>query len=203
MSLVGSRWSDTLFGSLTGKGFVGIAERRFTDAVGLGSVAHVVGKPFATTDVGLVPSAGPAPGAGVGVVGFSQSLVSDDVFNESVSRFGTQGIRLRDVCDSIGETCVAEMNQATLTSVHTPVFAGTGTIVPGSIGVVGPDWGTSIFGVGVGLQFQGIRWNDWSQAIGIGQAMNVQNFGTGSVVISGSPSGIPVPGAGAGTGTIS
>lgn len=200
MALDGSRWSGTLFAALQAKGFMGSRLQDFTDAVGKGSVTHVVGKSFTTLDVGTVPGNG--VGTGVGIIGFAPSQISSLIFSFCQGA-GFTGSRLRDVCDAVGQAASVEMALASLSSIDAPVFLGVGNIVPGSIGVDGGGWGSSIQSVGSGENFIGSKWPDFAQALGKGQALPVQSTGTGILAITGSPSGVPVPGTGNGSGTIS
>ena len=194
----GSNWSTTLLASLGGKGFVGTRLSDFTDAVGNGGQSHVVGKPFTTTDVGTVPGTG--AGTGTGIVGMVAAAISSLIFAAASASFGQFGTRLMDVTDSIADACLSEMALATLTSTHSPVFAGTGTVDVGSIPVVAAGWGTAIFAAAP--SFLGTQWNNFAQALGE-QATNVLAAGTGTVTIAGSPSGDPSGGAGTGVGVIS
>ena len=198
MSLVGANWSNTLFASLSGKGFTGSKLMDFTDAVGIGSVTHVVGKGFTTTDVGLGPGAG--AGIGTGVTALTSSVISAAIFNAAASAFGQTGSKLQDVCDSIGDACVSEMANATLTSTHAPVGVGTGVVDVGSVAVDAPGWGSDIESQGSGAGFIGSEWPNFATAIGIGCAQDVLASGTGTVVISG---GGALPAAGVGVGTVS
>jgi len=200
MSLVGSRWSSNLAGKLAAKGFIGARLHLFTDAVGNGSQQHTVGKPFATQDVGTIPGIGAGTGTGITVGG---AAASSNIF-ALASAAGFVGRRLQDICDACGQTLQDEYGQATLTSNHTPVFLGVGTIVQGSIAVIGPLWGTQIQSLGTGENFIGQKWPDFALALGAGQAQEVLAHGTGTVTIVGGPtSPTPVPGAGAGVGVVS
>ncbi len=205
MALSGAAWSSALFASLQGKGFTGSRLMDFTDAVGIGSVNHVVGKTFTTTDTGLVPGIG--TGTGVGVTGLSSAAISSAVFSLAVGFFGQAGARLQDICDSIGDICVAQMALATLTSNHTPVFSGSGVVDVGSISVVPSGWAGSVNSEGAGNGFIGSQWPNFATAIGQGQASQVIATGTGNVTISGTFTGStppgPVPGSGSGAGVIS
>jgi len=201
MPIVGSAWSTELLGTLSANGFVGSELNNFTDAIGSGSAGHVVGQTFTTTDVGTVPGAG--VGVGVGIIGVDAIYISNQIYSYSVASFGQAGSKLKDVCDALGSACSNQMALATLASTHNPVFAGTGIVDIGSISVVGSDWGSLIQSFGSGSGFIGGSWPDWAEAIGKGQAEGVIQDGTGNVVITGAPSGIPVPGAGTGTGVIS
>lgn len=201
MPLIGSAWSTELFSELTSKGFVGTELNNFTDAIGNGSVNHVVGQTFTTTDAGSVSGSG--SGVGVGVTGLDPVYISNQIFSYSVASFGQSGTKLKDVCDALANTCKSQMEIATLTSVHSPVFAGVGNIDIGSISVVGLDWGSEIESQGSSSGFVGVKWSDWAESIGVGQADGVILNGTGIVSISGSPSGPPSPGGGTGSGVIS
>lgn len=203
MAIVGTVWAAELYTQLQGKGFLGSALMDFCTAVGQGSENHVVGQTFDTVDVGSIPSAGPAPGSGVGISGFSDADISNAVFARCVAAFGQAGSKLKDVCDAIGLSCLSQMALADLSSLHSPVFLGSGTITPGSLSIDGAGWGGEIDTEGLGLSFNGLHWPDFADAIGQGQADHVQPEGTGTVTIAGAPSGPPVPGAGTGSGSIS
>ncbi len=198
MSLVGPRWSSNLDGKLAAKGFVGARLHLFTDAVGNGSQQHSSGKSFSTQDVGTVPGAGQGSGTGITVNGAN---AANNIFALATAA-GFMGQRLHDVCDACGQTLQDEYAQATLQSVDAPVFLGVGTIVQGSIAVVGPMWGTQIQSLGTADNFIGQRWPDFSNAIGSGQAQEVIANGTGTLTIVGS-GGTPSPGSGSGVGTMS
>jgi hypothetical protein len=195
----GPGWSTDLYGLLTGIGLLGSKLHEFTDAVGLGSASHVVGKTFVTVDVGTVPGAG--VGTGTGITGLSASTISSTIYSMAVLSFGQAGSRLKDTCDQIAAACVAQMALATLATVDSPVYLGGGTITPGTIAVIPAVWGATI--QSQAPNFLGSQWPNFAAAIGTGMGENVQSSGTGSLVIVGSPSGAPVPGGGAGGGTIS
>lgn len=205
MPLIGAAWGSDLMGRLSGAGFVGSKLSVLTNAVGNGSVLHVVGKSFATVDVGLIPGIG--VGVGVGVTALSASAISAEIFSECVSTFGQSGSKLKDFCDAMAASCVAQMALATLTSNHTPVFSGAGTVTVGSIGVVPAGWGSSIQGLGAAAGLVGSQWANWATAIGKGHGNGVKNTGTGTVTIAGSFTGSvppgPLPGGGSGSGIIS
>jgi len=194
----GSSWSTFLFASLQSKGFVGSRLMDFTDAVGNGGQSHVVGKAFTTTDTGTIPGTG--SGTGTGITGLIAATISSLIFAASSAIFGQFGSRLMDVTDSVGDAAVAELALALLTSTHSPVFAGSGVVDIGSIPVVAAAWGSAI--QAAAPSFLGGQWPNFAQALGE-QATHVLANGTGSVTITGSPTGAPVPGVGTGSGTIS
>jgi len=198
MSLSGSAWSADLFGILSGMGMTGPNLMDFTDAVGIGSTTHVVGKAFVTVDVGL--TAGSGSGIGTGITGIVGATVASAIFSDAVAAFGQSGPSLQDICDAIGQALVTEMGSASLTSTHSPVFLGAGTITAGSITVSGSPWGSSV--QSAAPSFIGPSWADFAGAIGTGSASGFSSA-TGSVVISGAPPPFPAPGGGSGSGTIS
>lgn len=203
----GASWTNTLYGKLTAMGFRGRRLRELCEAVGMASEGHVVGKPFATADVGQIFNSPPfAPGAGVGITALDGALATSTTFAACQAAFGHAGRRLHDFCEAFGQTLPIEMLTATLTSQHMPVFDGVGTVVVGSIGVSEGPWGSLIESEGRSRQFRGRLWPDFAAAMGKGYATEVLQQGTGTVVIAGSYGGSfppgPLPGAGAGTGVI-
>jgi len=194
----GSNWSSTLQASLAGKGFVGSRLSDFTDAVGNGGFIHVTGKPFATTDTGTIPGNG--VGVGAGVTGLIGATISTLIFALATGFFGQSGSKLLDVTDSVGDAAVTELALAQLNSTHTPVFSGAGIVDVGSIAVVPSGWGTAIDAAAP--SFLGSEWTNFADAVGQGQGTHVLAAGTGAVVITGSPTGPTVPGAGTGVGVV-
>lgn len=198
MSLSGAAWSADLYSRLVYYGFDGARTHDFTDAVGLGSALHLIGKPFTTVDVGLTPGAG--VGTGTGISGLDAFTIGDQIFSNCVEAFGQSGSVLLDFCRIIGASCVSQMGTATLTSTHAPVYLGQGSINAGTVIVIPQLWGLSILTQGASLQ--GSQWPNFANAIGMGMGTNVLNSGSGTVDIVGG-GGPPVLGAGVGAGTIS
>lgn len=199
MALSVSAWSSSLQAKLAAKGFTGTKTADFALAVATGSVAQIVGKPFATMDVGLTPGSG--IGNGTGITGLSVSAISSLIFSTASGLFGSSGPKLQDLCDAVAEACVEQLGLATLTSTHTPVYLGSGTIVVGSIPIIANQMANAI--QAGAPSFIGPQWPNLAQAIAVGQATGILTSGSGSVTIVGAPTGIPVPGAGAGVGVIS
>ncbi len=181
------------------RGFNGSSVPEFSSAVGAGSVSALVGAPFTTQDTGTVPGAG--TGTGAGITGVVEATVSNAIFAALLSAFGQSGSKTQDLCDAVAEALVEQIGLATLTTTNAPVFAGTGVVVIGSIGVSGSVWGSGI--QGNAPSFLGASWPDIATEIGNGCANGVISSGTGSVIITGSPSGPTSPGVGTGTGNIS
>jgi len=201
MSLSGSSWSSSLYSKLTAKGMCGSELNNFCDIVGNGSTEHVIGKSFETMDTGTVPGNG--IGIGTGIIGLIESDIKNQMYQECVGSFGQAGTSLLDFCEAVAASCVDQMALATLNSTHNKVFLGTGLIVVGSIAVIPSGWGDSIKAKGVASTMQGTMWGAMAEAMGDAMANGVLSGGTGSVVISGSPSGIPSSGTGTGIGVIS
>lgn len=193
--------SGLLQAAMAGRGYTGPDMPNFADAIGNGTVSSIVGKAFSTTDTGTVPGAG--VGTGTGITGLVEATLSAALFSGFVAAFGQAGPDLPDIADDLATALVQELALASLASTHTPVFAGTGTLVVGSIAVVAAAMGAAIEAEGVGAGFLGMNWGDAAGVIGDEYAGAMIAQGTGTVTITGSPSGTPAPGAGTGTGTIS
>lgn len=197
--LDGPGWSADLFARLSALGHAGSSLHDFTDADGIGSATYLTGKGFTTADVGTVPGVG--AGIGTGITGLTQSTLAMTMYNNSVAQFGQAGSELFDTCNQIAASCIAQIALATLATVNSPVFAGVGTVVVGSIAVVPADWGSAIQTQGASLQ--GSEWGNYAQVLGAAKANAVLSSGTGTVTITGSPISTPGPGTGVGTGTLS
>jgi hypothetical protein len=192
-------WASTLQGILSGKECSGPSLPDLCKAIGTGSVMHLAGKTFQTIDVGTTVGAG--VGTGAGLSGVVPDTVAMTIASTAKGLFKTDGgPKLQDICDAIAQCLVQQLATITLTSAHAPVFVGAGTVVPGSIPVVGEAWGSAIAGA---CSFNGPQWPNFAKAIGMGCAAGLATA-TGAVVILGSPAiPVPVPGAGAGTGALS
>lgn len=200
MPMLGSNMSSTIFTALSAAGFAGSNLLNFTLAIGNGTVGALVGLPFPTTDVGTVPGVG--AGSGVGLTGPVAPALSAAILSGLVAAFGQAGEDLPDVTDALADGLITELGLATLTSTHAPVFLGTGTIPPGAITASASLISGQIESEGVSRGFLGDSWPDLADVIGQ-EFANAMALATGSIVITGSPAGTPVPGAGTGSGTIS
>lgn len=198
MALSPSVLASLIQANLAGYGANGSNLGVFCTAVATGIVMSVVGKTFTTIDVGTVPGVG--TGTGIGITGLSSSIMK----STALGLMSSQGENAPNLMQAITDAVVAHLSTAaTLSSVHTPVFLGTGTIVPGSIAVIPAEMSSNIDSQLQANGAQGENRTQLATAIGTGVAMNILSLGSGIVVITGSPTGIPVPGAGSGTGTIS
>lgn len=192
--MAGQDWSNALTAAFQAAGFQGQNLSDFSDAVGMGSVEYLETVTYETADVGLV--AGSGAGTGVGLTGIPPSVVALSIFDAGVERFGQAGESLLDLADIIASVLVEELDQVMLSSTHSPVHAGVGTIVIGSFSAVGADWGLGI--EEQAPSFQGQHWGDFAESIGIGCTEGIQ-LATGTVAISGAGTGFPGAGTGAGT----
>jgi hypothetical protein len=198
--MLGAHMTGTIIGTMTAAGLIGTSVPSFAMAIGDGSITPIIGAAFTTTDIGTVPGAG--VGTGLGLTGPVDSLISQAIFAGLVSKFGSAGDSLLDITDSVAGAFVAELALATLTSTHTPVFAGSGTIVVGSISVPASAIADMIEANGVANGFLGDSWPDIAEVVGQEFSSGLA-LATGSVVIAGAPTGTPAPGAGTGSGSIS
>jgi len=170
---------------------------KFCNAVASGIVMSIVGKAFVTADAGSVSGSG--TGVGVGILGLSASTME----STALSLMSSRGVNASPLMQSIMQAVVSHLSSsASLVSVDSPVFIGTGTIVVGSIAVSASEMSNNIDSQ---LEAQGaVGSNRTELATDIGTAIveNILSSGTGTLTITGS-GGSPSPGSGSGTGTIS
>jgi len=206
MALSGSALSGLIQSELSGKGFTGVQLTPFCNALGNGIVDATTGiLTFTTTDTGTIPGTG--TGSGTGVLGLSESNISSLAYNTGQGFWASfqnngPGIKWQDVCDAVATAVVAHFTSAaTLTSTHSPVFAGTG-LVTAYAGVAIPAMKATIVAAAPG------SWASWrmpelAEAIATGVVTELLSHTPASAVtITGSPAGIPVPGAGTGSGVV-
>lgn len=192
--------AGTLLSTLGSFGYSGPDLPNFTQAVGMGSQASVVGKAFATVDAGVVPGVG--QGTGTGLVGFVPGSVSGLIISLATSAFGGAGPDLATVALAIEQALISESLNASLSSNHAPVFLGVGTVTPGSVSVVGSEWGSNVNAQGVSRGFLGSDWAGMADAIGQGCAGGFSTV-TGTVTITEVSHTEPTsPGAGVGSGVV-
>jgi len=196
MPMVGSNMATNIENIMKAASLVGDSTAKIANVVGNGSVSGIVGLPFSTTDVG--PTAGAGSGTGTGII-ISPSFLTSAIYAKlQVLGPGTSNAL---IANAVGTAMSMEAAKASLSSTHGPVFAGTGTVIPGSIPVVGPVLGLSIFSQGLSKGFLGASWPIISNAFGMGLSEGWL-IGLGSVIITGG--GAPgSPGAGVGIGIIS
>ena len=197
MALSASTLGSLIDANLSGFGATGYNRTIFSNAVAAGIVMSIVGKSFATTDVGTVPGTG--VGSGTGIVGLS----SPNMVSVAIAAMPSTGVNANPLMQAIMNAVVSHLAaSATLTSTHTPVFAGTGTIVVGSIPVIIAEMSGNIDSQLSGAGAVGVNRTVLSNAIATGIVTEILAAGTGTVTISGSPGGVPSPGGGSGTGVI-
>jgi hypothetical protein len=196
MPLVAPLMVTQIAAALVSKGFIGVNTPLLAQALGLGSVLSLVGKPFSTTDTGSGPSAG--VGVGVGLQGVSAGALKTLLLTSATSKGLVPTPQLQDLFGAYADALVAQLALATLTSAHTPVFVGSGTIV-GGITVPAPAWASAI--QSQAPTFVGTNWPVLCSVFGEASSQAMLTA-TGTVVISGPPPPTPAPAVGQGTGTI-
>lgn len=198
MGLSSSTLGSMIDANLTSAGANGYNKIPFSTAVAQGIVMSIVGKSFATTDVGTVPGSG--TGNGTGIVGLSSS----NMVNTALGVMTSTGVNAQPLMQAIMTAVVSHLSSsATLSSSHTPVYLGTGTVNIGSIAVVTSEMASNIQSRLANAGAVGVNMPNLSLAIATGIVTEILAAGTGTVTITGSPSGTPSPGAGSGTGVIS
>lgn len=201
MSLSASTLGSLIDANLLSEGANGYNRTVFSNALAAGIVMSISGKSFNTADVGLVPGIG--VGAGIGVVG----LVSSNMVNTAIAAMPTTSYNAIPMMRAIMNAVVTHLgNAAVLTSNHTPVYQGVGTIVIGSIPVSISEMTTNIDNQLTLAGANGYNRNILSQCISTGIVDEILSAGTGTVTITGTFTGSPIPGplpgAGAGVGVI-
>jgi hypothetical protein len=176
---------------------VGPKRTSFSNAVGNGIIMSIKGKSFASADVGLTAGAG--VGVGTGIVGLTQS----EMVSIALSVMTSVGPKGKDLMDAIMAATVSHLGIATLSTVDSPVYQGVGTIVIGSIAVVESEMASNIDAQLASDGAIGPKRANLSQAIAAGVCRQILSNGTGSLVITGGGPPPPIPGTGAGVGTIS
>lgn len=202
MSLSPSTLASLIQANLAGVGAKGSNLSVFCTAVAAGIVLSIVGKAFATADVGLMPGIG--VGAGVGITGLDPSAMQ----STALATMHSHGSNAEKLMEAIMTAVVTHLSSAaTLTSNHSPIFQGAGTIVVGSIAVVASEMGNNIDSQLQAAGAKGANRSELANAIAAGIAGNILSAGTGAVAITGTFTGPippgPIPGAGAGAGVIS
>ena len=196
MSLSAAALGSLIDTNLSGFGATGYNRTIFSNAVAAGIVMSIIGKSFATLDVGSV--AGSGSGSGVGLVGMNPTNMT----GIAIGVMPTTGVNANPLMTAIMNAVVTHLTTATLTSTHAPVFAGTGTVVTGSIPVSIPEMAGNIDSQ-LGLAgAAGSNRTILSTAIATGIVTEILASATGTVTITGSPSGPPSGGSGSGSGVI-
>lgn len=185
---------DNLAGNYNANGY---NLQKFCDAIATGIVMSIAGKSFTTSDIGTIPGTG--VGHGTGIAGLSSSTMQNTALSLMISRGYNAGNLMISIMDSV----VTHLGSATLTSSDSPVFVGTGTIAVGSIAVSASEMSNNITSQFEAQGAIGSNYGNLSTAIGTGVANNIIASGTGTLSITGSPSGITSPGSGTGSGAIS
>lgn len=178
----------------------------FCNAIGMGIVLATSGiLTFTTSDVGTVPGVG--VGTGTGIAGLVTSNIQTQMYNKGQSFWSSfqnngPGVEWSNVCAKIALAVKTHFAaNATLTSTHTPVFAGVGTVLSYA-GVTIPAMKAAIVAQAPG-SWASARFPELAEAVATGVVLELTTHSpTDIVTITGSPIGIPVPGAGSGAGIV-
>lgn len=206
MALSGPGLSSELQAALSGIGWNGTKLTEFCDAIGNGIVLYTAGTlTFTTSDVGTVPGSG--TGSGTGITGMSDASMSSVMFTTGQGFWSSlqnngPGVEWSKFCDAVSQTVVAHFAaNATLTSTHSPVFAGSGTVVSYA-GLAVPAMKSSMVAQAP-APWASARFPELAEAVATGVITEIQGHSPAdSVVISGSPSGTPAGGSGSGSGVV-
>lgn len=197
MSLDAGVLGGLIDSNLSSAGAHGINRTKFSNAVAKGIVESIVSQTFTTFDVGSVTGAG--TGTGVGVT----SLTASTMTSVALSTMTRQGINAFKLMNAIMTAVVSHLSSAaSLSSIDTPVFVGTGTIVIGSWSITESLMETNIKNELSAVGGNGVNAPNLSKAIATGIVTNILAAGSGTLTIVGSGS-TPSPGTGSGSGIIS
>lgn len=192
MPMAGPTFAAKLLTAFTSAGLIGISTPIYAQTIGNGAMLQILGKPFNTIDTGSTPGTG--AGTGVGLTGIVGAVVSAQIQTEIVSFTGLPPTPdMIKMANAIGDGLEQEVALASLISTHSPVFAGTATIAPGSIGVVGASVGSSIETQGIGSGFVGKDWPGFAKAIGngLGDSFALANAVITILITSSTPPVVP------------
>lgn len=198
MPLTGAVMGATMASLRAAAGDNGSELSNFSGGLGQGVALSLVGVAFETADTGATSGAGVGTGTGLTV---NPVTVADALYVASILKMGSQGPNLRSNCDDLGAAFAAEMAQCTLSSMHAPVFAGVGVVVPGSIAATPASIAAVLIPTGQGLGMLGPKWPEFAEAMAEGAAAGLATA-VGQVTIAGA-GGDPSAGTGSGTGTLS
>ena len=198
MALSASVLGSLIDSNLSGFGANGSNRTIFSNAVAAGIIMSIVGKVFTTLDSGNISGSG--TGIGTGIV----SINSTPMTSVALAAFPTTGINASYLIQSIMNAVVTHLgSSAVLISSHSPVYSGTGTIIIGSIPVSISEMAGNIDSQLGSAGAAGSNRTVLSNAIASGIVTEILSAATGTVIITGSPSGTPSAGSGSGSGVIS
>ena len=206
MALNGAGLASEIQSALTGLPWTGTELTVFCNAIGQGIVTNVSGTLlFTTSDTGQIPGSG--AGVGVGITGLSPVNIADTIFNIGQGFWAPfqnngPGDQWRIFCDTVAVPITSHFAaNATLTSTHAPVFAGSGTVTAYS-GITAAGMTGAITALAP-PGWQAARFPELAEAVATGVVTEILGHSPAdTVVISGSPSGDPEPGSGSGAGVV-
>ncbi len=197
MSLSPTVLADLIEKNLSVYGNGGVNRKKFCLGVAKGVVMTIVGKPFVTQDIGTIP--GPGVGNGTGI----KALMYDNMTSKAMAIMPSKGVNAKKLYDAINMAVVDHLKQsATLKSTHAPVALGVGTLMHIS-SILIPEMAKNIDDQLMANSAKGVNRKIFSLCCATGICTDILQNSTGTVIIIGSPVGIPSPGAGVGAGVIS
>jgi len=187
-------------------GWSGTQLTNFCNAIGMGVVGALKGSlTFTTADVGTVPGTG--IGSGSGIKGMNVSNISSLIYSTGNGAWASQqrdgpGVEWMNFCTKVATAINTHlMSTAILTSTHTPVFAGVGTVLAYS-GVTASAVKSSIIAAAPG-SWASTKFPDLANAVATGLMTELLGHSPiDTVTIVGSPTGSPSPGSGSGSGIV-
>jgi hypothetical protein len=160
---------------------------------------------FTTADVGTIPGIG--VGAGTGITGLVAANIQSQMYNTgqgfwSPFQNNGPGVEWANICSKVASTVKAHFAaNATLTSNHTPVYVGVGTVVSYT-GVTISGMKAAIVAASPG-SWASYRMPELAEAVATGVVTEILSHSpTDTVTITGTPIGMPSPGTGSGSGVV-
>jgi hypothetical protein len=199
MALDASQLADMIDQQLVAQGANGDNKKKFCKAIATGIVKSVKGKTFVTLDVGTIPGIG--QGTGIGIMGLMPDQMAKVAMAAGPTMLGANALKLMTAIMNATQQHFAM--SASLSSTDTPVFLGSGVMVLGSIQVTPDEMSSNIKQALDDAGAKGKNREPLAKAVAAGVSFGLLTMGTGSLVIVGAPTGIPVGGGGPGQGTVS
>lgn len=202
MALSGSVLSNLIKSELQPE-FNGTQLDNFCNALGNGIITSVTGfLTFTTSDLGLPLGSG--TGIGSGILGLSNSTISADIFSKGQTFWSAYqndgpGKKWEDICNAVGISVKSHFSSAAiLTSVHTPVLNGTGTVITYS-GVTISAMKTAIVNAAPSSwSAPGARFPELAEAVATGVVTELTGHIPVDIIIIGAGAAGPTVGTGTG-----
>jgi len=199
MALDDGQYAQLLQAALKQQGANGSNLEKFCKLLATGINKSVKGKSFQTIDTGTIPGVG--QGTGQGILGLMPDSMAKIALAAGPTMAGANALKLLTGIMMATQQYMAIAPK--LTTTDTPAFLGAGMMVLGSLQVNMDEMKSNIVQAFKDAKAGGKNIEPLSKAIATGVTFGLLTMGTGTVVIVGAPTGIPVGGAGPGMGTVS